>query len=78
MAQNNFPIFNGIQLAGNAWIENLQLESFTVDPTSVQPGRVWINTVERQVKYSTVDALGAVVIYPIAIPQDFADAMYSF
>ena len=61
----NFPIFHGITLAANAYIENLNLEILTADPVPVGPGRVWFNSTAKAIKYSGLDATGAVIVRTI-------------
>jgi len=63
---NNFPKFHGITLAGNAFIENLHMERLVADPVPVSAGRLWFNTTDKVIKYSGLDAGGAVVIEVIA------------
>lgn len=58
----NFPIFHGVTLANNSWIENLHVERLTADPVPAQPGRLWFNTTDKLFKYSTLDAGGAVIV----------------
>ena len=61
----NFPKFHGITLAANSWIENANFERLAADPVPVSAGRVWFNTTDKALKYSSLDANGAVVIRTI-------------
>ena len=60
MAQ--FTRIHGISLANNSWIENLHVERLAADPVPAQPGRVWFNVTEKNFKFSSLDANGAVII----------------
>ncbi len=71
---NNFPIYHGISLAENAYIENLNVEILTADPVPVGPGRLWFNQTERTFKYSGLDNVGAVIVRTInSAEQSAAD-----
>lgn len=61
-----FPKFHGITLAQNSWIENLHVERLATDPTPISAGRVWINTTDKVLKFSSLDAGGAVIIAIVA------------
>ena len=56
---SNFPIYHGITLAANSFIENLVVEKLEFDPIPVEAGRVWYNTTEKTFKQSSL--VGAVV-----------------
>lgn len=62
MSSTNFPVFHGISLAANSWIENATFEVLTTDPVPVGPGRIWFNATEKTFKYSGLNATGAVVV----------------
>lgn len=66
----NFPKFHGIQLAANGFIENLRAERLSADPSPMSAGRLWYNTTEKALKYSSLDETGAVVI------QTFGNVAY--
>lgn len=59
---SNFPIFHGIALAENSWIENLNVEVLVADPVPVGPGRLWFNSTDKVFKYSGLDATGGVIV----------------
>lgn len=61
----NFPVFHGITLAANAYVENLHLEILSSDPMPVAAGRLWFNSTDKVVRYSALDSTGAVVIRTI-------------
>lgn len=61
-----FPKHHGIQLALNSWIENLHIERLATDPAVTVAGRIWFNTTDKVVRFSSLDAAGAVVIKSIA------------
>lgn len=63
---SNFPRFHGIKLAAGGTIENLHLERLNADPVPAQAGRFWFNVTEKAVKYSSLSALGAVVVLTLA------------
>ena len=73
MAQ--FPKFHGITMANNSWVENLYVERLEADPIPVQPGRIWFNVTSKQLKYSTLDAGGAVVVFSHVVAADVAAAL---
>lgn len=75
MSGNNYPVFHGIALAGNAMLENLNLERLTADPIAPGAGRVWLNVTEKCVKYTTLDAGGAVVVKIIQDQDSVAAAV---
>jgi len=61
----NFPVFHGITLAANAYVENLNLEILSSDPVPVGAGRLWFNSTDKVVRYSALDSTGAVVVRTI-------------
>jgi len=61
----NFPVFHGITLAANAYVENLNLEILSSDPVPVGAGRLWFNSTDKVVRYSALDNTGAVVVRTI-------------
>lgn len=61
----NFPVFHGITLAANAYVENLHLEILSSDPMPVAAGRLWFNSTDKVVRYSALDNTGAVVVRTI-------------
>jgi len=69
-----FPKFHGITLAGNSWIENAHFERLASDPVPVSAGRVWFNLTEKKLKFSSLDAEGAVIIRVFASEQDLLAA----
>jgi hypothetical protein len=61
----DFPVFHGITLAANAYIENLHLEILSSDPMPVAAGRLWFNSTDKVVRYSALDSTGAVIVRTI-------------
>lgn len=59
---SNFPIFHGIALADNSWIENLHVERLVADPVPLAAGRVWYNTTDKAFRFSHLNASGAVIV----------------
>lgn len=53
-----FPKFHGITLAAGAFIENATLERLAADPVPVAAGRLWYNTTDKVIKFSSLDAGG--------------------
>ena len=53
---------HGIELANNATIRNLVIESLASDPVLATAGRAWFNTTSKEWKLSTLDAGGAVIV----------------
>ena len=51
---SNFIKFHGLSLSDNSYIENLSLETLSIDPTNVLPFRVWYNTTDNTLKYSDI------------------------
>jgi hypothetical protein len=75
---SNFPIHHGITLAPNAFIENLQLEIRASDPTApLVAGRVWFNSTEKSLKYTTLDANDNVIVVANVVSADVAAALQS-
>ena len=72
---SNFPIHHGITLAPNAYIENLQLEILTSDPIPASAGRIWFNSTEKSVKYSTLSSTGEVITVSNIVSSDVATAL---
>lgn len=61
-----FPKFHGITLANGSVIENLHVERLAADPTPATAGRIWVNTTEKAIKFTGLDAGGAVVVHAFA------------
>ena len=59
---STFPLFHGITLAENSWIENLHVEILASDPVPLTAGRVWYNSALKAFRQSTLDGTGAVVV----------------
>lgn len=74
---SNFPIYHGITLAENAYIENLNVEVLAADPVPVGPGRVWFNGTDRVFKFSGLNASGAVIIRTFATAEELAAQLAS-
>lgn len=73
----DFPIFHGITLAANSYVENLHVEQLASDPVPALPGRVWYNTTDKVWKQSTLDAGGAVVVRSFATVENLTAAVAS-
>jgi hypothetical protein len=67
---SNFPMFHGITLADNAYVENLNVEVLSSDPMPVGAGRIWYNSTDKHFKMSTLDATGAVVVRSFATVEE--------
>lgn len=63
-----FPKFHGITLAKDAYIENMRVERLAADPATPGHGRIWYNTTEKALKYTSLNSSGGVVV------QAFGDA----
>jgi hypothetical protein len=72
-----FPKFHGISLAANSWIENAHFERLAADPVPVAAGRIWFNTTEKALKYSSLDAVGAVIVRAIGDETELQAAIDS-
>lgn len=59
-----FPKFHGLRLAGNSFIENLQIEKLTEDPANLVGSRIWHNTTEGTLKFSVIES-GQVITHAI-------------
>ena len=70
-----YPKFHGITLAANSVIENLHFERLAADPTPVTAGRVWVNTTDKKVKFSGLDATGAVVVHSFSSAAELTAAL---
>jgi hypothetical protein len=68
----DFPIYHGINLAANAYIENFHVEQLASDPVPVAAGRAWFNTTDKVWKHSTLDATGAVIVRTFATAEALA------
>lgn len=66
----NFPIYHGITLAANSYIENLVVEKLASDPVPVEAGRVWYNTTLKVFRQSTLNAGGAVIVRTFATVEE--------
>ena len=71
---STFPVYHGITLASNSWIENLVIEKFAADPVPVEAGRIWFNTTDKVFRQSTLNEGGAVVVKTFATVEELTDA----
>ena len=71
---STFPVYHGITLASNSWIENLVIEKFAADPVPVEAGRIWFNTTDKVFRQSTLNGSGAVVVKTFATVEELTDA----
>ena len=67
---STFPIYHGITLAANSYIENLVVEKLSSDPVPVEAGRVWYNTTLKVFRQSTLDGGGAVIVRTFATVEE--------
>lgn len=72
-----FRKFHGITLANGSVIENLHIERLAADPSPVAAGRLWFNTTDKKIKFSTLDSEGAVIINSFASAEELAAALAS-
>ena len=70
-----YPKFHGIMLANNAVIENLQVERLAADPMPATAGRIWVNTTEKKLKFTGLDATGAVVVHSFSSGSELTAAL---
>jgi len=75
----SFPIYHGIRLAENSYIENLRIESFATDPTGgdLSVTRVWHNSTSNVFKYAVSDGAGGFDILTFATAEDLVAAVSS-
>lgn len=73
-----FRKFHGITMAANSFIENLNVERLSADPSPVSPGRLWYNDTTKQLKYSTLDAAGAVIVMAFISDSEVATQMATY
>ena len=74
----NFPVYHGITLAQNAYVENLHIEILTEDPAGpYTAGRVWFNSTAKAFKHTTLDGTGAVVVRTYATKEELDAAIAS-
>ena len=71
----NFPVYHGITLATNAYIENLNVEILSSDPVPISAGRIWYNSSDKVFKQSTLDANGAVIVRTYATKEELDAAI---
>jgi len=67
-----FPKFHGITLAQNSWIANAVVENLASDPLPITAGRIWFNTTNKTLNFSSLDAGGAVIVQSAATAADIA------
>jgi hypothetical protein len=72
---SDFPIYHGITLAQNAYVENFVVEKLVSDPVPVEAGRAWYNLTDKVWKQSTLDATGAVVVRTFATVEELTAAV---
>jgi hypothetical protein len=72
---SDFPIYHGITLAQNAYVENFVVEKLVNDPVPVEAGRAWYNLTDKVWKQSTLDATGAVVVRTFATVEELTAAI---
>ena len=73
----NFPVYHGITLAQNAYIENLNVEILASDPVPVAAGRIWYNSTNKVFKQSTLDGTGAVIVRTFGTKEELDAAVNS-
>jgi len=73
----NFPIYHGITLADNSFIENINLEILIADPVPVNAGRIWYNSTTKAFKFSSLDATGGVIVRQVATKEELDAALAS-
>lgn len=61
-----FPLHHGIRLAPGAFLQNLNIEQFATDPVVIDGIRVWYNTTDRKLKFTTQDGLGGYTVTSIS------------
>lgn len=66
MSTPRFPLHHGIRLAAGGFLQNLNIEQLATDPAVIDGIRVWYNTTDRQLKFTTQDGLGGYTITSIA------------
>ena len=70
-----FPKFHGINLAANSWIENCTVERLASDPTPITASRIWYNTVTKELKFSSLNGGGAVIVEVVATGAQVAQVV---
>lgn len=70
-----YPKFHGITLASGATIENLNIERLAADPVPVVPARMWFNTTEKALKFSSLDSGGAIVVEVVSTAAALSAAL---
>lgn len=71
----SYPKFHGIQLALGSAIANAVVESLASDPTPIVAARIWYNSTEKALKFSSLDAGGAVIVETAATGADVQEAL---
>jgi hypothetical protein len=71
----NFPVYHGITLAANAYVENFHVELLAEDPVPIGAGRVWYNTTAKVFKQSTLDGTGAVIVRTFGTKEELDAAV---
>jgi hypothetical protein len=66
------------QAAPNSRNENASFERLATDPVPVSAGRIWFNTTDKALKYSSLDTNGAVVVRTISSVEDMQATISTF
>jgi hypothetical protein len=72
---STFPVYHGITLAENSWVENLNVEILASDPVPLTAGRIWYNSTDKVFRQSTLNAGGAVVVRSFATVEELSSAV---
>ena len=63
-------IYHGIVLAENSVFKNLTIETLDIDPTVLQIGKIWYNSIEKHFKYVSLDQHHNLIINSFANIDD--------
>jgi hypothetical protein len=68
---------HGFRIADGGALENAVVEKLVTDPSPIEAGRLWYNTTEKKIKFSSLNGTGAVVVESFSSAAELAAAVAS-